>query len=102
VTQTKSDSIQLEAQLQTLKGNIEVKGTFLNKISEVKYIGSTTVSAPGNPDRFFRGSENYKKIDIPKLSIKITGETWVSQLKLAPKPDLMWLNTQFVWDFLFN
>lgn len=102
VTQTKSDSIQLDAHIISNKGSIEVQGTFLNKISEVKYIGSTTVSAPGNPDRFFRGSESYKRIDIPKLSIKIKGDTWISQLNLNSKPDIMWLNTNFVWDFLFN
>lgn len=101
-TENKKDSIHIESSIFTNKGSIEIKGIFLNKISEVKYIGSTTVSAPGKPDRFFRGSESYKKVNIPKLSIKIKGETWISQLNLTPNPDIMWLNTNFVWDFLFN
>lgn len=97
----KSDSISLKADIITSKGKIELNSTFLNRSGELKSIDSTIVSATAKPSSFFMGSESYKPINIENMEIKSTGQNWISQFNLSAKPDRVWMNDAFVWDFMF-
>ena len=97
----KTDSISLMANIITSKGKIELNSTFLNKAGEIKTIDSTIVSATANPNSFFTGPESYKPINIGAIKIKSTGQNWITQFNLPAKPDRVWMNDAFVWDFVF-
>ena len=97
----KTDSITLMANIITSKGKIELNSTFLNKLGELKHIDSTIVSATANPNSFFTGPESYKPINIETIKISNVGQNWISQFNLSAKPDRVWMNDAFVWDFIF-
>jgi hypothetical protein len=97
----KNDSISLKAHIITTNGKIELSTIFPNIPGELKTMESTIVSATGNPNSFFTGSESYIPINIESIKIKSTGQNWLSQLKLPAKPDRVGMNDAFVWDFMF-
>ncbi len=98
----KNDSILIEAQIITPKGTIELSSTFLNKPKELKLIESTKVFATDDSNSFFIGPESYKPVEIKSIEIKSIGKNWISQLNLPLKPDRIWLNVDFSWDFIFT
>ena len=97
----KNDSISLKAHIITLKGKIELDAIFPNKPGELKTMESTVVSATGNPNNIFTGTESYIPINIESIKINSTGQNWITQLKLPAKPDRVGMNDAFVWDFVF-
>lgn len=95
------DSISIQAQITTGSGSITMSTTFLNKPGELKNIDFTTITATNNPDSFFAGSESYTPIPIPSIKMEHTGINWITKLGLTSTPGRVWLNTEFVWDFMF-
>lgn len=97
----KGDSISVNVNIKTTYGKIELNSTFLNQPGALKSIDSTIVSATANPNSFFTGPESYKPINIGLIKINSTGQNWISQFNLPAKPDRVWMNDAFVWDFVF-
>lgn len=98
---TAQDSMTVFADIVTSSGNITLHSTFLNKPGEIKNIDSTTVNATNNPNSFFFGPESFQPIQIPSIHIQHTGKNWITELQLPDAPSRIWLNINFVWDFIF-
>lgn len=98
---TKKDSISIGAQIITATGSINFYSTFLNNPGETKKIDHTTVTATNNTNSSFSGPESYKSIGIPSIKIEHSGKNWITQLGLTEPPMRVWLNIDFVWDFMF-
>lgn len=97
----KGDSIFTKAEILTQEGSICITATFANNPGATKTIPSAKINAPAKPKSFFVGDESYRGIPIPAATIESKGKNWISQLNLPAKPDKIWLNVDFIWDFLF-
>lgn len=93
------DSLFISAHIDTQEGNIEIKANVLNNPGKLQ-THDTKVTA-STPNSFFFGKESFRPVKIPSAKIEFEGKNWISQFNLKPKPDVIWLNTEFVWDFTF-
>ncbi|MFY0654673.1 MAG: hypothetical protein JXQ96_21750 [Cyclobacteriaceae bacterium] len=98
----KSDSVHINAKIDSGQGYIELSSLFINRPDDKEYLESTKVSGKASPNSYFIGDEAYIPIQIDSIEIKSEGNNWISALDLPSKPDDIWLNTDFTWDFTFN
>lgn len=96
----KGDSLFISARIGTQEGNIEIKANVLNNPGKLQ-TNDTKVTA-SVPNSFFIGKESFRSVKIPSAKIEYEGKNWISQFNLKPEPDVILLNTEFVWDFTFT
>lgn len=96
------ENIQLKASIVTPKGKIEIRSIFENVTAETEEIENTKVSATANTNSSFIGNESFNTVPIDSVEIISEGENWLNTLDLPSKPDDIWLNKDFVWDFTFT
>ncbi|RKD90468.1 hypothetical protein [Mangrovibacterium diazotrophicum] len=94
------DSLVIAAQIATANGKISITAKVPNNPGEL--VTMATKVTGSTPNSFFEGKESYRPVKISSAKIKTEGETWLSQFDLKPEPDVMWLNTEFSWDFSFS
>jgi hypothetical protein len=97
----RSDSIYINAKIDTQQGYIKLSSSFLNSPGDRVYLESTKVSGTASLRSFFIGDEAYVPIQIESIEIKSKGINWITELNLPHKPDDIWLNIDFSWDFTF-
>lgn len=96
------DSLSTTASITTPQGSINFYATCANIPGDVKTLQGAKITAPSDAHYFFSGDESYRPIPISSAKIESKGINWISQLNLPEKPDRIWLNTEFIWDFKFT